>query len=226
LQNCAGDDGGPLPKLGELEQLCHDLNPPEFGEGRPYRPQPAKAEGAPAIGQTSWYFGQSPWSTLQTLRSGSFVGERDVPAFRELIRRWQHPNGLVWGMSIANYGRAGAWSESLGVNAPLQEMMLQSWDGALRIFPAWPRTVDARFGRFRAEGAFLVSAAWSQGRVQSLEIRSERGALCHLYSPWPDGLEVLDGAGQTVKCAADQYGRIGFATQAGGNYQLRSKTNR
>ena len=42
-------------------------------------------------------------------------------------------------------------------------MMLQSWDGALRIFPAWPRAVDARFENFRAEGAFLVSAAWSQG---------------------------------------------------------------
>ena len=187
MQHCAGDDGHPPPKLSELEQLCHDLNPPEFGEGRPYRPQPAKAEGSPAIGQTSWYFGQSPWSALQTLRSGSFVAERDLPAFRELIQRWRHPNGLVWAMAIANYGRAGAWTESLGVNAPLQEMMLQSWDGALRIFPAWPGTVDARFENFRAEGAFLVSASWSQGQVQSLEILSERGARCQLYSPWPGG---------------------------------------
>ena len=89
-----------------------------------------------------------------------------LPAFRHMIQRWRHPNGLVWGMAIANYGRAGAWTESLGVAAPLQEMMLQSWDGALRIFPAWPRTVDARFENFRAEGAFLVSASWSQGQVQ------------------------------------------------------------
>jgi hypothetical protein len=163
---------------------------------------------------------------LQTLRSGSFVGERDLPAFRELIRRWQHPNGLVWGMSIANYGRAGAWSESLGVNAPLQEMMLQSWDGALRVFPAWPRTVDARFETFRAEDAFLVSASWSQGQVQSLEILSERGARCQLYPPWPAGLEVLDSTGQSVKCATNQFGRIAFATQAGGKYQLRPITNR
>jgi hypothetical protein len=226
LQNCAGDDGHPPPKLGELEQLCHDLNPPEFGEGRPYHPQPAKAEGSPAIGQTSWYFGQSPWSTLQTLRSGSFVAERDLPAFRELIQRWQHPNGLVWGMSIANYGRAGAWSEALGVNAPLQEMLLQSWDGALRIFPAWPRAIDARFDNFRTEGAFLVSATWSQGQVQSLEILSERGAPCRLYSPWPSGCEVLDTTGQPVKCATDQFGRTSFPTQTGGKYQLRPAANR
>jgi hypothetical protein len=226
LRNCAGDDGHPPPKLGELEQACRDLNPPEFGEGRPYRPQPAKPDGPPVIGQTSWYFGQFPWFTMQTLRSGSFVGDRDLPAFRGLVQRWRHPNGLLWAMAIANYGRAGAWTESLGVIAPLQEMMLQSWDGALRVFPAWPRTVDARFETFRAKGAFLVSASWSQGRVQSLQILSEHGARCQVYSPWPGGLEVLDGAGQSVKCATDQFGRVGFPTQASGKYQLRPITNR
>ena len=104
--------------------------------------------------------------------------------------------------------------------------MLQSWDGALRIFPAWPRTVDARYETFRAEGAFLVSATWAEGQVQLLEILSERGARCQLYSPWPSGLEVLDSAGQSVKCAADQFSRIGFATQAGGKYRLRPALNR
>jgi hypothetical protein len=105
-------------------------------------------------------------------------------------------------------------------------MMLQSWDGALRIFPAWPRTLDARFETFRAEGAFLASASWSQGQVQSLEILSERGAHCQLYSPWPSGLEVLDSTGQSIKCTTDQFGRIGFPTQAGAKYHLRPVTNR
>ena len=154
------------------------------------------------------------------------MAERDLPAFRELIQRWQHPNGLVWGMSIANYGRAGAWTESLGVNAPLQEMLLQSWDGALRVFPAWPRGIEASFEHFRAEGAFLVSASWSQGQVQSLEILSERGARCHIYPPWPVGLEVVDNAGHTVKGATDQFGRTTFPTQSGGKYQLRPSANR
>ena len=123
-------------------------------------------------------------------------------------------------MAIANYGRAGAWTESLGVIAPLQEMLLQSWDGALRIFPAWPRTVDARFENFRAEGAFLVSAAWNDGRVKSLDILSERGARCHVYSPWPEGIKVLDELGQTVESASDDYGRTEFGTRAGSRYRL------
>jgi hypothetical protein len=220
LQACAGDDGQTPPKLSGLEQLCRDLNPPEFGHGRPYHPQPEKAQGSPSIGQTDWYFGQFPWFTMHSLRGGRFVAERDLPVFRDLVRRWRHPNGLLWGMSIANYGRAGAWTESLGVIAPLQEMLLQSWDGALRVFPAWPRAVEARFVNFRAEGAFLVSASWKQGQVQSLEVFSERGAPCRVYSPWSGGLKVTGQSGQTVAAPPDGYGRVEFATRAGETYRL------
>jgi hypothetical protein len=226
LQHCAGDDGQPPLKLSGLDRLCHELNPPEFGEGRPYVPQPAQHDGRPSLGPTTWYFGQFPWFTMQTLRSGRYIAERDLPVFRDLVQRWRHPNGLLWAMAIANYGRAGAWTESLGVIAPLQEMLLQSWDGALRIFPAWPRAVDARFENFRAEGAFLVSAAWSEGRVQSLDILSERGARCYLYPPWPEGMKVLDERGQTVESALDDYGRTGFATRAESRYRLTPLTAR
>ncbi|MCR4413337.1 MAG: GH116 family glycosyl-hydrolase [Thermoguttaceae bacterium] len=221
LEHCAGDDGTPPLKLTGIERICHEANPPEFGFGRPYRPQPDKPTGPPWPSEpTTWYFGQYPWAVMGRLREGQFVADRDFPVFRDIIRRWRHPNGLLWGMAIANYGRAGAWTESLGVIAPLQEMMLQSWDGALRIFPAWPRTVDARFENFRAEGAFLVSAAWSKGRVQSLDIVSQRGARCRLYSPWPEGAKVTDDAGSQVTCGADAYGRLEFATEAGKRYRL------
>ncbi len=119
-------------------------------------------------------------------------------------------------MSVADYGRAGAWTESLGVIAPLQEMMLQSWDGALRVFPAWPKDLDASFENFRAEGAMLVTAAWTQGRVTRLEIQSEKGAPCSLYSPWSGAFEVSDEKGEKVALSADAYGRPTFATKPGG----------
>ena len=86
--------------------------------------------------------------------------------------------------------------------------------------------MDARFENFRAEGAFLVSAAWSEGRVQSLDILSERGAPCHLYSAWSEGMKVIDGAGQAVKCSTDDFGRVGFTTQSGGRYRVRPATDR
>jgi hypothetical protein len=225
LDHCAGDDGRPLPQLEGLAKLCFEANPPEFGFGRPPQPQPATFDPSPwpspADGAFTWYFGQYPWMALGRLRAGAFVAERDLPAFCRLVERWRHPNGLIWGMSVANYGRAGAWTESLGVIAPLQEMMLQSWDGAMRVFPAWPKDLDASFENFRAEGAFLVSAAWSQGKVTRLQIISERGGPCVLYNPWTEGLAVCDAAGQSVALGADAYGRPAFPTVAGTTYVLR-----
>jgi hypothetical protein len=161
--------------------------------------------------------------TEERLRNGDYQVVRDLPEFRRMIEAWRRPNGIVWGMAVANYGRAGAWTESLSAAAPLQEMMLQSWDGALRIFPAWPKKLDARFENFRAEGAFLVSAAWSQGQVTALSIRSERGAPCKVYSPWPHGIRVTDTAGREIALTSDPYGRPTFATQPGMEYRLQSR---
>ncbi len=98
--------------------------------------------------------------------------------------------------------------------------MLQSWDGALRIFPAWPRNLAARFTTLRAEGAFLVSASWANGRVDDLTVHSERGATCRLYPPWPDGVSVTDGTGAAVATTTDKYGRILFPTRAAVTYRI------
>jgi len=221
LDHCAGDDGQPPSSLSGLERLTAEANPPEFGVGRPYRPQPETYAGpAGSLNPTAWYFGQYPWSVMSSLRGGEFLAARDLPSFAACVRRWRHPNGLVWAMAIAGYGHAGAWAESLGVTAPLQEMILQSWDGALRIFPAWPRTVAARFTTFRAEGAFLVSASWADGRVDDLTVHSERGATCRLYSPWPGGLAVADGTGAAVPITTDEYARIQFPTRPGVTYRI------
>ena len=222
LEHAAGDNGQPPLVLSGLEKECYEANPPEFGRGRSYHPQPETFENRP-LPELSWYFGQHPWYSLQSLRGGEFIAERDLPAFRHMVEAWRRPNGLIWGMAVANYGRAGAWTESLGVAAPLQEMIMQSWDGALRIFPAWPKNIDARFENFRAEGAFLVSAAWSKGRVTTLSLHSEKGSPCRVYSPWPKGFQVTDVSGKEIALTADPYGRPEFATQPGMEYRLRSR---
>lgn len=222
LDHAAGDDGKPPFALTGLEKHCHDANVPEFGFGRPFHPQPEKFERRP-LPELGWYFGQYPIGVLTSLRQGDFIADRDLPAFRQMIEAWRRPNGMIWAMSTANYGRVGAWTESLGVTAPMQEMMLQSWDGALRIFPAWPKCIDAQFENFRAEGAFLVSAAWSQGRVTTLMIHSERGSSCAIYSPWVSGIQVKDEAGTNIVVASDPYGRPQFQTTAGKNYRLQPR---
>ena len=60
--------------------------------------------------------------------------------------------------------------------AGLQEMLLQSYSGTIRVFPAVPASWrDASFKGLRAEGAFLVSAERKDGTVQSIEIVAEVG---------------------------------------------------
>src|SRR5262249_50967951 len=44
------------------------------------------------------------------------------------------------------------------ITGAINEMLLQSYQGVLRVFPNWPRNRDARFGQLRAYGAFLVTS--------------------------------------------------------------------
>lgn len=221
LEHSAGDDGKPPAQMTAEEKRVMELNPPEFGVGRPYRPQPETISGDPwpSMADSTWYFGPYGWSALQRLRNGEFMADRDFPVFHKLIERWRHPNGMVWGMAIANYGHAGAWTESFGNIAPLQEMMLQSWDGTIRVFPAWPRDVDASFEDLRAQGAFLVSATWKNKAIDAITIKSERGARCRVGKPWQSDIKVLDQKGKVVPVQHEQ-DSFSFATQIGGIYSI------
>ena len=61
----------------------------------------------------------------------------------------------------------------------LHDMLLQSWDGRIRVFPAIPtRWPDAAFENFRAQGAFLVSAKRQGGATRFVTVVSETGKPC------------------------------------------------
>ena len=81
----------------------------------------------------------------------------------------------------------------------IQEMMLQSCEGIIRIFPVWPRAEhpNASFRNFRAWGGFEVSAALKNGEVERVTILSHKGHPCRIENPWP---------GKSVKVSYE-YGR-------------------
>jgi alpha-L-fucosidase 2 len=85
--------------------------------------------------------------------------------------------------------------------AGLQEMLLQSYSGTVRVFPAIPATWrDASFKGLRAEGAFVVSAERKDGRVRSVEIVAEAGGPLRLENPFGEGGYVVTGVeGDTVR---------------------------
>lgn len=85
------------------------------------------------------------------------------------------------------------------VPATINEMLLQTHHGVMRVFPVWPKEKPARFARLRTHGAFLVSAELRGSEVQSLEIESEKGRECILENPWPGRGLVLSRRGQRAE---------------------------
>ncbi|MEN9675175.1 MAG: hypothetical protein RIS76_1071, partial [Verrucomicrobiota bacterium] len=97
------------------------------------------------------------------------------------------------------FGGGGGIENCAGVPATINEMLLQSHAGVLRVFPVWPRDLPARFGRLRAPGAFLVSSELRDGTVVSLLIESEQGGDCVLRNPWPGQELRLNRNGQPAE---------------------------
>ena len=207
------------------EKRRYRLNPPEFtswDSGSIPRPGAVPAFLDPSRSNALWldYFGQFPWCLMIHLRNRVYDPERDLDAVRASLRRWRMPNGVLQSMAAGNNGFMGAYLESTGILGPLQEMMLQSWDGAIRLFPSWPRDLACSFRTLRAEGAFLVSASWRGGRVESAAILSECGGRCCVASPWPEGVSVAGADGAEVEIQYGSEGIACFETAAGGNYRL------
>ncbi len=226
LDKCAGDDGGPPVKLQGVAGRFAEANPPEFGAGVPYagpvHPGDATAWPGAGVWLDEWYAGQYPVAAMAQLRANVLPPDRAYAGLRRIIQRWRHPNGLIWAMSVMDYGHCGAWTETLGICAPLQEMMLQSYGGVLRVFPCWPAGVPASFRTFRAEGAFLVSASVEGGKTTFLQVTSQKGGTCRFYSPWPGKPVVEDADGKAVPVSGPEDAVWAFETAPGGTYLLRA----
>ena len=63
----------------------------------------------------------------------------------------------------------------------VHEMLLQSWGGTIRVFPALPdEWKEASFRGLRAEGGFAVSASRKNGTTQWVEVKSLAGTPCQI----------------------------------------------
>lgn len=91
-----------------------------------------------------------------------------------------------------------------GIPGMVNEMMLQSHGGVMRIFPVFPRGQSGSFHRLRTFGAFLVSGAINKGVVQPIVIESEKGRPCVLQNPWPGKKVIISSKqGQTREISGD-----------------------
>jgi alpha-L-fucosidase 2 len=69
----------------------------------------------------------------------------------------------------------------------VQELLLQSRDGYIQVFPAIPASwQNVSFTTLRAEGGFLISAKKENGAFTKITIKSEQGGVCKIKIPFND----------------------------------------
>ncbi len=117
--------------------------------------------------------------------------------------------------------RMGVWTENLSLPAVINECLMQSYSGVIRLFPNTTNLGKASFNRLRAAGAFLVSAAWDGKAVSAIELMSEKGARARVVNPWFASRAIVctlsSGAAVPVTVTG---GVLEFETRAGQSYSL------
>jgi alpha-L-fucosidase 2 len=101
------------------------------------------------------------------------------------------------------YKEAGPVMETpLGGAEAIQDMLLQSWGGKLRVFPAVPEEwSEATFHGLRAEGAFLVSAVRAAGETSWIRVKSLEGEPCFIQTSWSGTVRwKISGSDRAYRC--------------------------
>ncbi|MCY2994921.1 MAG: hypothetical protein NTY19_44725 [Planctomycetota bacterium] len=93
-------------------------------------------------------------------------------------------------------------------------MLLQSYDGTIRVWPAVPETWSGVF-RLRAETGFLVVSERAAGQIRYIALESLFGGVCRLVRPWKARARVTQD-GQTIVETGEP--EIVFPTAKGKTY--------
>jgi hypothetical protein len=88
----------------------------------------------------------------------------------------------------------GGGVENLNVTTSgLDEMLLQSFQNDVKVFPDWPTDSNAKYGDLLAYGDFLVSSSIQNNTVQYVQAASQAGGAYTFTNPWPgQSIEYYD----------------------------------
>jgi alpha-L-fucosidase 2 len=120
-------------------------------------------------------------------------------AFR--LRNGFHCNGDQSGKGYSRFTyRPFTLEGNFAAAAGIQEMLIQSYSGIIRVFPAVPKDwLNVSFKTLRAEGAFLVSAKRDNGQTTSITIQAEKDGLCAVENPLGEDFDILDFNTESIK---------------------------
>lgn len=150
------------------------------------------------LGSDNWC-GYS-WAWLGSLYARAHMGTKAANALKTFATCFCSPNSFHLNGDQSGTGKSkmtyrpftleGNFAFAEGI----QEMLLQSQNGRIQIFPAIPASwTNVSFHNLRTEGAFLVSAERKDGELSRLEIISEKGGTVNLINPFLRGDYEVEG---------------------------------
>jgi hypothetical protein len=137
------------------------------------------------------------------------IGMLDLERFKRQVNYSMLPNGTTSDRVMQVHGRyndttpygymdkMGIWFENFALPVVVNECLMQSYDGTIRLFPNWPLEKDAEFQNLRAAGAFLVNAALKNGKVNEIKVTSEVGGVLKMILPSKQEFTVKGRTGKT-----------------------------
>ncbi|MBD3185815.1 hypothetical protein GF325_03215 [Candidatus Bathyarchaeota archaeon] len=150
------------------------------------------------IGNWEWVGWTLPWLSMMA----SWINNRWLAAkyARDYLlyinENTMHVNGDPRGIGICTHVYEPMTLEAgFTFAAAIPELLLKSWGGIIRLFESCPASWhDACFENLRAEGAFLVSAALSNGHVAWVKVQSEKGIPCTIKNTFGEPMVVRNSS--------------------------------
>lgn len=127
-------------------------------------------------------WGTSIGNGIETVYPGAvrvgYPAKELLKHLKKRIKMGSYPNYYI-------FAEGGGIETLSAVPNTINEMMMQSYEGIIRVFPNWDREIDAKFRDLRAYGAFLISSSMENGQIISVSLKSEQGRPCKIKNPWP-----------------------------------------
>ena len=134
-----------------------------------------------------------------------------IDGIHQNIKEFAMPNRL-----FRHHG--GGIEHLTTVPATVNEMLMQSHEGIIRLFPCWDKKSPASFENLRADGAFLVCAELKKEKLAHLTIESIQGRKCTVEC---DAATKIVRASDNAEIAFTRNGSlVSFETQPNEKYIL------
>ena len=151
------------------------------------------------LGHEFWCGYSFSWMACIAARVG--MPERALAMLETYLRATVSRNGFhlngdfrSLGVTALNY-RPFTLEGNFAAAEAVHEMLLQSWGGTVRVFPAVPDAWrDCGYDDLRAEGALRVSARRIGGRTSWVRIVAEQDRFIQLRDPFPGRSAAIEGA--------------------------------